>query len=193
MLETSDVLMLARLQFAFTISAHIIFPAISIGLASYLAVLEGLWLRTGNLVYRELFFFWSKIFPVGFGMGVVSGVVMSYEFGANCAGFLGIMPFGRGLSLAATVLETRHFILPVTNACLIPKSNRFAPSVLMRSASDINCQRARLCSVSSRFGRLAKGESNGSNKHRHETTVLWRQPNDSRDEARGACDSRIRR
>jgi len=87
MLETSDVLILARLQFAFTISAHIIFPAISIGLANYLAVLEGMWLRTGKLVYRELFFFWSKIFAVGFGMGVVSGVVMSYEFGANWAGF----------------------------------------------------------------------------------------------------------
>jgi len=87
MLETSDVLILSRLQFAFTISAHIIFPAISIGLASYLAVLEGLWLRTGKLVYRELYFFWSKIFAVGFGMGVVSGVVMSYEFGANWAGF----------------------------------------------------------------------------------------------------------
>ena len=87
MLETSDVLVLARLQFAFTISAHIIFPAISIGLANYLAVLEGLWLRTGKAVYRELFFFWSKIFAVGFGMGVVSGVVMSYEFGANWAGF----------------------------------------------------------------------------------------------------------
>jgi cytochrome bd ubiquinol oxidase subunit I len=84
---TSDVLVLARLQFAFTISAHIIFPAMSIGLASYLAVLEGLWLRTGQLVYRELFFFWSKIFAVGFGMGVVSGVVMAYEFGANWAGF----------------------------------------------------------------------------------------------------------
>src|SRR6201998_2686116 len=84
---TSDVLVLARLQFAFTISAHIIFPAISIGLASYLAVLEGLVRRTGKLVYRELFFFWSKIFAVGFGMGVVSGVVMSYEFGANWAGF----------------------------------------------------------------------------------------------------------
>ncbi len=84
MLETSDVLVLARLQFAFTISAHIIFPAISIGLANYLAVLEGLWLRTGKLVYRELYFFWSKIFAVGFGMGVVSGVVMAYEFaGAN--------------------------------------------------------------------------------------------------------------
>jgi hypothetical protein len=87
MLETSDVLVLARLQFAFTISAHIIFPAISIGLANYCAVLEGLWLRTGNAVYRELFFFWSKIFAVGFGMGVVSGVVMAYEFGANWAGF----------------------------------------------------------------------------------------------------------
>jgi cytochrome bd ubiquinol oxidase subunit I len=87
MLETSDALILARLQFAFTISFHIIFPAISIGLASYLAVLEGLWLRTGKLVYRTLFFFWSKIFAVGFGMGVVSGVVMSYEFGANWAGF----------------------------------------------------------------------------------------------------------
>src|SRR6201998_2532687 len=85
--ETSAVLGLARLQFAFTISAHIIFPAISIGLASYLAVLEGSWLRTGKSVYRQLFFFWSKIFAVGFGMGVVSGVVMSYEFGENWAGF----------------------------------------------------------------------------------------------------------
>jgi cytochrome bd ubiquinol oxidase subunit I len=87
MLETSDALILARLQFAFTISAHIIFPAISIGLANYCAVLEGLWLRTGKVVYRELFLFWSQIFAVGFGMGVVSGVVMSYEFGANWAGF----------------------------------------------------------------------------------------------------------
>jgi cytochrome d ubiquinol oxidase subunit I len=85
--EPNDVLVLARLQFAFTISAHIIFPAISIGLASYLAVLEGLWLRTGKSVYRELYFFWSKIFAVGFGMGVVSGVVMAYEFGANWSGF----------------------------------------------------------------------------------------------------------
>ncbi len=82
-----DALLLARMQFAFTVSFHIIFPAISIGLASFLAVLEGLWLRTGKVVYRELFFFWSKIFAVGFGMGVVSGVVMSYEFGANWAEF----------------------------------------------------------------------------------------------------------
>jgi cytochrome bd ubiquinol oxidase subunit I len=104
MLETSDVLILARLQFAFTISAHILFPAISIGLANYLAVLEGLWLRTGNAVYRGLFFFWSKIFAVGFGMGVVSGVVMSYEFGTNWAGFSRIAGSVNGPLLTYEVL-----------------------------------------------------------------------------------------
>jgi cytochrome d ubiquinol oxidase subunit I len=104
MLETSDVLILARLQFAFTISAHIIFPAISIGLANYCAVLEGLWLRTGNVVYRDLFFFWSKIFAVGFGMGVVSGVVMSYEFGANWAGFSRVAGSVNGPLLSYEVL-----------------------------------------------------------------------------------------
>lgn len=103
--ETSDALLLARLQFAFTISAHIIFPAISIGLASYLAVLEGLWLRTGKMVYRNLFFFWSKIFAVGFGMGVVSGVVMSYEFGANWSGFARVAGSVNGPLLTYEVLS----------------------------------------------------------------------------------------
>src|SRR5580692_8932943 len=102
---SSDALVLARLQFAFTISAHIIFPAISIGLANYCAVLEGLWLRTGKLVYRELFLFWSKIFAVGFGMGVVSGVVMAYEFGANWAGFSRVAGSVNGPLLAYEVLS----------------------------------------------------------------------------------------
>jgi hypothetical protein len=84
---SNDALLLARLQFAFTVSFHIIFPAISIGLANYLAVLEGLWLRTQRPVYRDLFFYWLKIFAVGVGVGVVSGVVMSYEFGANWSNF----------------------------------------------------------------------------------------------------------
>jgi cytochrome d ubiquinol oxidase subunit I len=100
----NDALLLARLQFAFTVSFHIIFPAISIGLASYLAVLEGLWLRTQKTVYRELFFYWSRIFAVGFGMGVVSGVVMSYEFGANWAGFSQIAGAVTGPLLAYEVL-----------------------------------------------------------------------------------------
>ena len=80
----SDALLLARIQFGFTISFHIIFPAITIGLASYLAVLEGLWLRTRATVYRSLSLL-TKIFAVNFGMGVVSGLVMAYQFGTTGA------------------------------------------------------------------------------------------------------------
>nr|WP_217907449.1 cytochrome ubiquinol oxidase subunit I [Massilia sp. BJB1822] len=79
--------MLARLQFAFTVAVHIIFPAISIGMASFLAVLEWRHLLTGDRVYKDMFLFWSKIFAISFGMGVVSGVVMAYEFGTNWSEF----------------------------------------------------------------------------------------------------------
>ncbi len=115
-----DALLLARIQFAFTVTFHIVFPAFSIGLASYLAVLEALWLRTGREVYLALFNYWKRIFALAFGMGVVSGLVMSYQFGTNWsvfsdktgpvlgpmmgyevlsaffleAGFLGVMLFG---------------------------------------------------------------------------------------------------
>lgn len=82
-----DPVLLARIQFAFTISFHIIFPAISIGLASFLAVIEWRWLATGNPLFRDIYKFWVKIFAVTFGMGVVSGVVMSYEFGTNWSVF----------------------------------------------------------------------------------------------------------
>ncbi|WP_424932889.1 cytochrome ubiquinol oxidase subunit I [Amaricoccus macauensis] len=112
---------LARFQFAFTVSFHIIFPAFSIGLASFLAVLNAQWLRTRDETYLSLFEYWKKIFAIAFGMGVVSGIVMSYQFGTNWsvfsdrtgpilgplmayevltaffleAGFLGVMLFGR--------------------------------------------------------------------------------------------------
>ncbi|RYH04578.1 cytochrome ubiquinol oxidase subunit I [Salipiger sp. IMCC34102] len=121
MLSGFSAEILARVQFAFTVSFHIIFPAFSIGLASYLAVLNALWLWTGNQTYRIVFDYWKKIFAIAFGMGVVSGIVMSYQFGTNWAvfsdrtgpvlgplmayevlsaffleaGFLGIMLFGR--------------------------------------------------------------------------------------------------
>ena len=120
MFESFDAVFLARLQFAFTVSFHFIFPSFSIGLASYLAVLEALWLWTGRSVYLDLFRYWLKIFALAFGMGVVSGIVMSYQFGTNWsvfsdkagpvigplmayevltaffleAGFLGVMLFG---------------------------------------------------------------------------------------------------
>ncbi|RZN31020.1 cytochrome ubiquinol oxidase subunit I [Bradyrhizobium sp. Leo121] len=87
MFEGWDAVALARAQFAFTMSFHIIFPAFSIGLASYLAVLEALWLWTGREVFINLFHYWLKIFAVAFGMGVVSGIVMSYQFGTNWSAF----------------------------------------------------------------------------------------------------------
>jgi len=82
-----DAVVLARAQFAFTMTFHIVFPAFSIGLASYLAVLEALWLWTGRDVFINLFQYWLKIFAVAFGMGVVSGIVMSYQFGTNWSAF----------------------------------------------------------------------------------------------------------
>ncbi|MDN4051959.1 cytochrome ubiquinol oxidase subunit I [Massilia sp. YIM B02763] len=78
---------LARLQFAFTMSFHILFPAITIGLASYLMVLEACWLKTKRQVFVDLYHFWLRIFAVNFGMGVVSGIVMAYQFGSNWSAF----------------------------------------------------------------------------------------------------------
>ena len=116
-----SALLLARIQFAFTVSFHILFPAITIGLGIWLVLLEGLWLKTKKPVYMDLYNYWVKFFAVAFGMGVVSGIVMAFQFGTNWsefskfsgsvtgplliyevvtaffleAGFLGIMLFGR--------------------------------------------------------------------------------------------------
>src|SRR5277367_6932774 len=87
MTGAATALVLARAQFAFTMSFHFVFPAFSIGLASYLAVLEGLWLRTSNTLYLDLFRYWVKIFAVVFGMGVVSGIIMSYQLGTNWSAY----------------------------------------------------------------------------------------------------------
>jgi cytochrome bd ubiquinol oxidase subunit I len=87
MTGTETALNLARAQFAFTVSFHFIFPSFTIGLASYLAVVEALWLKTARPVYDNLYRYWVKIFAVVFAMGVVSGIVMSYQFGTNWAVF----------------------------------------------------------------------------------------------------------
>ncbi|MEG2632449.1 MAG: cytochrome ubiquinol oxidase subunit I, partial [Comamonas sp.] len=95
---------LARIQFAFTISFHIVFPSITIGLASYLAVLEGLWLYTRKTLYRDLYHYWIKFFSLCFGMGVVSGLVMAYQFGTNWSGFSNFAGGVTGPLLAYEVL-----------------------------------------------------------------------------------------
>jgi cytochrome d ubiquinol oxidase subunit I len=119
----ADALLLSRLQFAFVVAFHFLLPAFTIGLASYIAVLEGLHLATGKAVYLRISNYWIKIFAVSFGMGVVSGIVMPFQFGTNWsrysdvvadvvaplmayeglmaffleAGFLGVLLFGRKL------------------------------------------------------------------------------------------------
>jgi cytochrome d ubiquinol oxidase subunit I len=82
-----DVVLLSRVQFALTIGYHILWPTISIGTASFVAWLSFRWWRTGEPVYRDLMRFWSRLFAMAFGMGVVTGVVLSYEVGTNWAGF----------------------------------------------------------------------------------------------------------
>nr|WP_175800550.1 cytochrome ubiquinol oxidase subunit I [Burkholderia anthina] len=115
-----DTVILARIQFGLTVTFHIIFPTMSIGLATFLAIFEGLWLKTRDPLYLKIYRFWLIIFSLGFGVGVVSGIVLSFEFGTNFsefarlagpvigplialevltaffleAGFLGIMLFG---------------------------------------------------------------------------------------------------
>ena len=99
-----DAALLSRMQFAFTVSFHIIFPAFTIGLSAWLAVVEGMWLWRGKRVYYELARFWQKIFAVSFGMGVVSGIVMSYEFGTNWSEFSNMVSPVIGPLLAYEVL-----------------------------------------------------------------------------------------
>jgi len=99
-----DALLLSRLQFAFTIAFHILFPAFTIGLAAYLAVLEGLWLWTRREAFKTLYLFWVKIFALSFGMGVVSGVVLSYQFGTNWSEFIRLTGGVIGPLLAYEVL-----------------------------------------------------------------------------------------
>jgi cytochrome d ubiquinol oxidase subunit I len=107
-----DALLLSRLQFAFVIAFHILFPAFTIGLAAFLAVCEGLWLRTKRDVFRRLYLHWIKIFALAFAMGVVSGVVMSYQFGTNWSVFSEITGSVMGPLLGYEVLTA--FFLEAT-------------------------------------------------------------------------------
>src|SRR5260370_18025950 len=83
--------LLARIQFAFTVSFHIIFPTMSIGLATFLAIVEGLWVKTGDPLYQQIYRFWLGIFAMGFGVGAVTGFRLSFPFGFGFAKF-GQMP-----------------------------------------------------------------------------------------------------
>src|SRR6056297_296713 len=80
-----DVEILARIQFAFTVAFHYIYPPLSIGLGLIMVFMEGMYLKTGNKQYEVLTRFWLKIFAITFGIGVATGIIMEFEFGTNWA------------------------------------------------------------------------------------------------------------
>jgi len=147
-----EALLLSRIQFAFVISFHVLFPALTIGLAAWLAFAEWRWLRTRAPAWRQIYFFWQRIFAVSFGMGVVSGIVMSFQFGANWpvlsrfagsvigpllsyevltaffleASFLGVMLFGWG-----RIPEKLHFLA----TCMVSIGTLFSTFWILSSNS----------------------------------------------------------
>jgi cytochrome d ubiquinol oxidase subunit I len=138
-----DAALLSRMQFAFTVSFHIIFPAFTIGLSAWLAVVEGLWLWRGKRVYYELARFWQKIFAVSFGMGVVSGIVMSYEFGTNWSEFSNaaspvIGPLLAYEVLTAFFLEAAFLGIMLFGWTRVPRGVHFAATCLVAIGTSVS-------------------------------------------------------
>jgi cytochrome d ubiquinol oxidase subunit I len=162
-----DAAILSRIQFAFTIGFHILFPTLTIGLGAFLVLVEGLWLATGDRTYELLYKFWTKVFALAFGMGVVTGVVLSYEVGTNWsrfadvtgnvigplfvyevlsaffleAGFIGIMLFGWG-----RVGRRTHFVatIMVTVGTLISAFWIIAANSFMQTPAGFGIEDGRL-------------------------------------------------
>ena len=136
-------LLLSRIQFAFTISFHIIFPAFTIGLAAWLAFLEGCSLVTGRPVYRRLFDFWQKIFAVAFGLGVVSGIVMAFQFGTNWSELsrrTGPIqgPLLAYESFSAFALEAAFFGVVMFGRDRIPRAAYFVACLLVSAGTSLS-------------------------------------------------------
>jgi cytochrome d ubiquinol oxidase subunit I len=142
-MDALDPLLLSRIQFAFTISFHILFPSFTIGLAAWLVVLEALWLKTGNPIYMEIARHWTKIFAISFGMGVVSGVVLSYEFGTNWSEFsrLGgnvIGPLMAYEVLTAFFLEAGFLGIMLFGWNRVPRAVHFFASLMVAAGTVIS-------------------------------------------------------
>ena len=143
MTPDATAVLLSRIQFGFTISFHIIFPAFTIGLAAWLAVLEGLNLTTGRDVYRQLFDFWLKIFGVAFGLGVVSGIVMAFQFGSNWSELSRRSGAIQGPLLAyesftAFALEASFFGVLIFGRTRVPRPLYLASAVLVAFGTSLS-------------------------------------------------------
>jgi cytochrome d ubiquinol oxidase subunit I len=140
--DFGDAILLARIQFAFTVAFHIIFPAFTIGLASYLAVLEGLSLATGRQVYMDVYRYWLRIFAVTFAMGVVSGLVMSYQFGTNWSAFSDKAGPVVGPLMGYEVLVAFFLEASFLGVMLFGAPGRAAPPLLRHLDGGVRCSPA---------------------------------------------------
>src|ERR1700710_1361307 len=137
---TLDPLVLSRLQFAWVIAWHILLPALTIGLASYIALLEGIWFATGKEIYFRISSFWTRIFAIAFSMGVVSGVVMPFQFGTNWSRFSDataniISPMLAYEGLTAFTLEAGFLGVLLFGRNLVPRWAHFASAVLVAAGT----------------------------------------------------------
>ncbi len=137
---TLDPLLLSRLQFAWVVAWHILLPALTIGLASYIALLEGIWFITGKEIWFRISAFWTRIFAVAFGMGVVSGVVMPFQFGTNWSRFSDataniISPMLAYEGLTAFTLEAGFLGVLLFGRKLVPRWAHFASAVMVAAGT----------------------------------------------------------
>src|SRR6184192_984733 len=129
-----DPVLLDRIQAGFTFAFHIIFPSFTIGLSAYVGTLSVLWIATGDERFHRLAFFWTKIFAVSFAMGVVSGIVLSYQFGTNWSRFSVVTGNVLGPLIGYEVL-TAFFLEATFLGVLLFAWNRVPPWLLMLSAA----------------------------------------------------------
>src|SRR6516164_4084777 len=133
---TLDPIILSRVQWAWVIAWHILLPAFTVGLASYIAVLEGLYFFTGREIWFRISGFWIKIFAVSFGMGVVSGIIMPFQFGTNWSRFSDaagnvISPLLAYEGLTAFFLEATFLGVLLFGRKLVPPPMHFVAAVLV--------------------------------------------------------------
>src|SRR5215469_9739599 len=137
---TLDPLILSRLQFAWVIALHILLPAFTVGTASFIALQEGLFLATGRPVYLRISSFWTKIFAVSFGMGVVSGVVMPFQLGTNWSRYADatanvLSPLFAYEGLTAFFLESAFLGVLLFGRDLVPRWAHFAAAVAVAAGT----------------------------------------------------------
>src|SRR5881394_641643 len=123
-----DVFVLSRIQFALTIMFHYIFPPLSIGLGAIMVIMEGTYLRTGNVIYHQMTRFWSRVFAVNFAIGVATGIVMEFQFGTNWAAYSRFVGDIFGSALAAEGIFA-FFLESGFLAILVFGWNRVSPTM----------------------------------------------------------------